>query len=108
MDIVGQHQGASECLMVPGNQHNNTEYHFSYYSKYLCLATKFVEYDDTPYNCLFGWLESEDYDYDDYYIRNYNSYDMPFVTINECLIAYEKTPDTEMRLKNINGLDIYT
>ena len=34
--------------------------------------------------------------------------DIPFVTINECLRKYENVDDTYMKLKTINGVDIYT
>jgi hypothetical protein len=106
MELIGQPLGAEECLQVPENQHNRTEtYHFSYYSKYLCLHWKSVEVDETPYKCMFDWADTADYDF---FIRDGDSYDMPFVTINECLKAYDTTPDTEMNLKSINGLEIYT
>jgi len=34
-------------------------------------------------------------------------FDWPFIEINECLGKYEKTAETEMKLKKVNSLELY-
>jgi hypothetical protein len=90
MELLGEAGGSQECLDAPENQHDS-KFHFSYYSKYLCLYWREVETDAKPWGCLVDWLDTADYDYE---LRDGASFDLPFVAINECLEAYEKTPDT--------------
>ena len=73
----------------------------------MCLYHKDVEFDTEAQSCLLPLDEIYNWEY---LPPLYVGYDRPFVSINECLENYEKkeADSTEMKLKKVNALTMYT